>query len=62
MNLVDYDRSFVRQRNKELLREVRTQHLEKQLRAGSKTSKDRHGLDLLLTVAGVKDRSRGVSE
>jgi hypothetical protein len=40
MNLMDYDRSFVRQRNEELLREVRTQHIEKRLRAGGETSED----------------------
>ncbi len=62
MDLMDYDRSFVRQRNDEMIREVRTQHLEKRLRAGGGTSKVRHGLVLLLTGAGVKDQSRGVSQ
>ena len=41
MNMTEFDPSFVRQRNEELLREVRTRQLEKRLRANDEVSK--HG-------------------
>jgi hypothetical protein len=46
MNLKDFDRSVIRQRNEELLREVQIRRLEKRLRAGHKRGPQRTHADL----------------